>query len=289
MMRIPEPYRRYLNLIGIENPREGIAGLEEIVHNHLCRVPFENVSKLILFGKEDRGRPFTLSEFLDGIEHRDFGGTCHSSNPYLADLLNVLGYKAHLLGADMEDPNVHTCIRAKVDDAEYHIDVGYAGPFRKPMRLDQIPREIQHGCYTYRLDRNKEDGRYEVAIFSGKEQIHGYVVNGEPRTIDFFEPTIRESFETGNTFMSCLRITRFFDDYAVEVKDRTLINFRGSEATRRELASMEEMEHAVANNLKMPRCPVKEAIVVLEKVMGKPFFKLKSNWEGGKKNPKEIL
>jgi len=47
------------------------AALDEIVRRHLCRVPFENVSKLLLLGREGAGRVTTLAEFLDGIEHRD--------------------------------------------------------------------------------------------------------------------------------------------------------------------------------------------------------------------------
>src|ERR1035438_69834 len=52
------------------------AALDEIVRRHLCRVPFENVSKLLLLGREGAGRVTMLAEFLDGIEHRDLGGTC---------------------------------------------------------------------------------------------------------------------------------------------------------------------------------------------------------------------
>jgi len=128
MKHIPEPYERCLKLLGFKAPPEGIEGLKRIVHRHLCRVPFENVSKLLLYAKEGRGRPLTLTEFLNGIEHRDMGGTCHSSNPYLSDLLKFLGYKTLLLGSDMQESNVHTCIRVEEDGVPYPIDVGYAGP-----------------------------------------------------------------------------------------------------------------------------------------------------------------
>ena len=41
--------QRYLRLLGIRKPiAVDEAGLDEIVHRHLCRVPFENVSKLLL-------------------------------------------------------------------------------------------------------------------------------------------------------------------------------------------------------------------------------------------------
>ena len=91
-------YERYLKLIGIKTIPMGVDGLNKIVHNHLCHIPFENVSKLLLFDKEKGGRPITLSEFLDGIEFQDFGGTCYSSNPHLQELLSFLGYETYLLG-----------------------------------------------------------------------------------------------------------------------------------------------------------------------------------------------
>src|ERR1017187_3649094 len=85
--------QRYLRLLGIRTPIAGPAGwdeagLDEVVHRHLCRVPFENVSKLLLLGREGAGRVTTLTEFLDGIEHYDLGGTCHTNNPFLASLLD---------------------------------------------------------------------------------------------------------------------------------------------------------------------------------------------------------
>ena len=106
---------RYLRLLGIQGIPAGLAGLREIVARHLCRVPFENVSKLTLFGREGAGRVTTISEFLDGIENYDLGGTCYTNNPYLAELLQALGYDADLLGADMTKPDVHTVIRVRID------------------------------------------------------------------------------------------------------------------------------------------------------------------------------
>lgn len=70
---------RYLRLLGIQGTPEGIAGLREIVSKHLRRVPFENVSKLLLFGREGAGRVTTISKFLDGIENLDLGGTCYTN------------------------------------------------------------------------------------------------------------------------------------------------------------------------------------------------------------------
>ncbi len=149
-------YERYLKLIGIKTIPAGIDGLREIVRKHIYSVPFENVSKLILFDREKKGRPLSLSEFLDGIEFDDLGGTCHSNNPYLQELLTYLEFDTVLLGADMDEPNVHTCLRVTLDSHQYHIDVGYAAPFSNPMRLDSTPHIIRHGKYKYQFKNNKK-------------------------------------------------------------------------------------------------------------------------------------
>ena len=122
------------------------------------------------------------------------------------------------------------------------------------------------------------DGRYEVSILSGDERIHGYVVNETSRDLDFFLDTIRESYEPDSEFMTHFRIKRFFEENTVEVKDRTALYFRGSESHKTELRNTAELENVVFEDMQMPRCPVRKAIEVLERVTGKPFF------ENGKKN-----
>ncbi len=265
-------YERYLNLIGVKTIPAGIDGLCEIVHNHLCRVPFENVSKLLLHAKGEGGRPITLPEFLDGVEFQDLGGTCHSSNPYLHELLTHSGYKTHLLGANMDEPNVHTCLRAELDSRQYHIDVGYAAPFRAPFPLDKTPYRIKHGKYTYLFTKNESLDKYEIAIYLDGDRIHGYIINEDFRKFDFFHKTIKESYEIGTTFMSCIRITRFFKDRTVELKNKTLIHYKGDKSHSRELKDIGEVENAVKNDLMMPNCPVKKAIRILEQVTRKSFF-----------------
>ena len=272
MTKIGPLHRRYLRLLGIEGIPSGIEGLHEIVRRHLCCVPFENLSKLLLFGREGAGRITTLSEFLDGIEHDDLGGTCYSSNPFLAELLRALGYDADLLGADMNVPNLHTSVRVRLEGVEYHVDAGYAAPFYRPMRLDRLPLEIAHGNHRYLFDRSARDGAYEMTVFSNNERAHGYLVHGPPCLLEFFQPIILDSFQRGRKFMSSLRITRFFEDYTVELRNNTLIHFRGKEREDRRLTSYAELEAAVRDDFRMPRCPLREAVQVLERVTGSPLF-----------------
>jgi len=240
------------------------------VRRHLCRVPFENVSKLLLFDREGAGRPLTLSEFLDGIEHHDLGGTCYSSNPFLAELLRVLGYDADLLGADMSIANVHTSVRVHLDGGEYHVDAGNGAPFLEPMPLDRLPHVISIGRYRYDLETHHH-GHQMTASYAG-ELVHSYLVHGPPRTPEFFRPIVLDSFVPGRKFMTWLRITRCFEDRVIDLRNRTLTWSQGNKSRETILNNADELQSVVANDMAMPRCPVLKAVTILERLTGKPFF-----------------
>jgi arylamine N-acetyltransferase len=192
---LPDIYQRYLRILGFDDVPSGVDGLLAIVRAHLLRVPFENVSKLLLFAGEGRGRFFTLPEFLDGIEHEDLGGTCYGANPFLGELLRALGYDADLHGANMPPRmNVHTSLRVRIGSRAYHVDVGYGGPFREPIALDRLPFEMLEGENRYVFDREPQGEGYEMAVFSGAERVHGYIVHGPPRSLEFFAPAVQNSF-----------------------------------------------------------------------------------------------
>jgi arylamine N-acetyltransferase len=262
---------RYLRVLAIRRQPAGYEGLCEIVRQHLLRVPFENISKLLLFDKEGSGRPIGIGEFLDGIESGDLGGTCYSSNPFLAELLRALGYDAVLLGADMSQPDVHTSINVRLDGRTFHLDVGYAGPFAEPIPLDALPHSIRFGGLTYVFEHAR-DG-YGMTVYSGAEKRHGYVVHEPPRAASYFSPTIVRSFEPGRTFMRCLRITRFFDpSRAVEIRNRSVLHLSREGAVARQVNSIEELRQVVNEELLMPRCPVERAVGILERVNARPFF-----------------
>lgn len=271
-MSLPAQYQRYLRLLEIDGLPAGLEGLRTIVHQHLLRVPFENVSKLLLLGAEGAGRPTALPEFLDGIEHQDLGGTCYTNNPFLAELLLALGYDADLLGADMDNPNVHTCVRVRVDSVPYHVDVGYAAPFRHPMRLDQLPHQIIQDDTRYVLDRDGNGEAHSMTVFCREQKVHGYVVHEPPRRLDFFRPIILDSYVLGRTFTSSLRITRFFEDGVVELKDRQLTSYRSGIHSETVLHGFKALVPAVTDSLQMPRCPIEKAVRILERITGKPFF-----------------
>ncbi|MGZ4788106.1 MAG: arylamine N-acetyltransferase [Terriglobales bacterium] len=265
-------YERYLRLLGFREAPSGLDGLRQLVRAHVERVPFENVSKLLLFEKEQRGREIGLSEFLDTIEHQDLGGTCYSCNPFFSELLRQLGYDAALLGADMSRSNVHTSIRVHLDAREYHIDTGYGGPFLEPIPLDALPYEIRIGACRWNFDR-APDGRVCLRVFSGGKQVHGYLVNEPSRDRSFFRQVVEDSFNSGQTFMTVLRLVRIRSEQVSELMNCTFTTHRGNEGSERTLQNMDELRTVVREELGMARCPIERAVGVLTANTQQDFFK----------------
>ena len=263
---------RYLRLLGMDAAPSGLAGLWAIVRAHVTRVPFENVSKLLLYGREGRARAITLAEFLDGIEHRDLGGTCYSSNPFLVDLLRTVGYEADLLGADMSEPDVHTSIRVRLDGIDYHVDVGYGAPLYEPIRLDRLPYAVEWGRCRYVVEESNRLGEYVMSHYEDGRRKHGYVVHPPARDAGFFLPIIAASFEPARTFMRCLRIVRFFDGYSADLHDRVLTISRPGSSDQTRLDTRAQLRNAIDGVLGMPRCPIEEAVAIYESVNGVRLF-----------------
>jgi arylamine N-acetyltransferase len=264
---------RYLRLLGFAEMPTGLAGLHAIVAAHLERVPFENVSKLLLYAGEGAGRPITLREFLDGIEYRDMGGTCYSSNLFLFELLQALGYDATLLSADMGSPDVHSSICVRLNGVEYHVDVGYAAPFCYPIPLNQPPQTIAAGPARYDVRRvQSRPDSYEVAQFVDGTRRHGYVVHPPARKPEFFRSAILDSYRTDSTFMRCLRISRVVRGEVVDLRNRTLVVSRGESFTTTKLDSVADLRRVMDEVLLMPRCRFEGAIAVLEDLAGVSFF-----------------
>lgn len=266
-----EASSRYLRLLGFDHPPSDLEGLRQLVRRHIIRVPFENISKLLLIGREHTGRITTLAEFLDGLEQYDLGGTCYTANPFFAELLREIGYDADLLGCDMRSVNVHTAIRARVGGKEYHVDVGYGGPFYGPLPLAELPHEMRQGPYRYVLDRGG-DGRLAMDVFRGGERVHGYVVNEAPRGFDFFREIILDSFRPAATFMTRVRVVRYFENHSVELRNALVTCHEAGASREIRLSSMQELREVFDNELRMSRCPVERAVETLEQITGQGFF-----------------
>ena len=239
-----EIFKRYLAILGVEAASPSLEHLNRLVRAQLTRVPFENVSKLLL--KRTAGASYIppLKQHLDGIEHHQFGGTCYANNPHFCQLLRYLDYEVDLCGAEMSRPDVHIVNIVRLEGREYLVDVGYGAPFYEPMPRDlDHPLEIPWGINRYVLHPKDERGRSRMDQWREGDLVHGYTVHPVPRELDHFRTVIHDSYRSSATFMNVLVIERFFADRSQRVH-----NFTFSESTRQKTVTkdLKNVEKLVA-------------------------------------------
>lgn len=251
--------KKYLSLLEIEDSEPSFELLSRIVKAHLIKVPFENISKLLL--KQARmNRIPELAEFLQGIEKYNFGGTCYANNYCLYLLLKHLGFDVTLCGADMKNPDVHLISRVKIEGREYIVDGGYAAPFLIPLPIDlSTDYIITLGNEKYFVKPKDEKGRTRVEQhYNGKLQ-NWYIANSKPRKIEDFSKVIAESYADDAVFMNAVRITRFTENGALVLKNFLFAETNGAETTTLKL-TREELPDFIELKFQMPAELVRRAL-----------------------------
>jgi len=252
---------RYLRLLGVAARPPGPEALAEIVAAHVTCVPFENVSKLYYRAEPDMRLP-PIERYLDGIEHRHFGGTCYANNHHLVRLLAHLGYDVRLCGADMSAPDVHVVGIVRQAGRELLVDVGYGAPFLAPMPLDlTTDHEIVLGGDRYVLRPRDADGRSRLELHRDGRLRHGYVVNPTARHIGEFTEVIDRSFEPTAVFMNAVVIARFVPGRSLVLHNRALIASEGAAREIRRLDDATNLAEAIEEHFGIPKDIAARALV----------------------------
>ena len=205
-------FEKYLSLLGLEESPPNLDFLRSIIKSHLIKVPFENVSKLLLKKRGINCIP-VLREYLNGVEKFNFGGTCYANNFYLNLLLNFLGYDVKLCGADMKSPDVHLISIVTIDNREFIVDCGYAAPFFNPLpRYLSYDYTLTFGDENYIIKPKDSKGHTKVEQYLNGKLQHWYTVKPQARNIEEFQKVIEESYADNSTFMNALLIRRFTEN-----------------------------------------------------------------------------
>jgi arylamine N-acetyltransferase len=259
-------FELYLNILGVADARPDLGSLQRIVRAQLIRVPFENVSKLYLAHSRGlRGVP-DLALYLEGIEQHRFGGTCYSNNFHLASLLQFVGFDASYCGADMvSGPDVHAVIIVRLEGCEYLVDAGYGAPFYEPMPRDSDdPLVIQLGSNRYVLQPRDELGRSRMEHHREGVQVHGYLAKPNARDLPFFDEVVRDSYRPASSFMTRLRIARFFAHGSVELVRDQIVQASGDGFTVESIPNRAALINAVVEHFEMPRGIVRQVVGELD-------------------------
>lgn len=248
-------------LIGIEKTEPSLANLSRVVECFMCRVPFENISKIFYYRRNRKKQIPDFSTYLNGIERYHFGGTCYTNNCYLNGLLRYFGYDADLCGADMENPDVHLVNIVKIEEREFLVDSGYAAPFLKPLPRDLDEKYIvEFGPDRYVLNPQDSQGNSRVDLYRKGELAHGYTAKPIPRKIEYFKPAIEHSYSDEGVFLNSILMVRFYNNRSVAIRNLSVIESNGTDYNITKLKSKDELPETISNYFGIPEHISAEAI-----------------------------
>jgi len=193
-----------------------------------------------------------LTQYLNGIEQFNFGGTCYTNAFHLNELLKCLGFEARLC-ADMSKPDVHLVNVVQLEGREYLVDVGYAAPFLEPIPLD-LAHDYVVPCGTGRnvLAPKDEMGRSRMTLHSNGSPRHGYVVNPRPRNIDEFACVIADSFTPDATLMNAILLARFYPESSYVLHNMTYVESRGLTEKQSEIKTRDHLVTLIEERFGIP-------------------------------------
>lgn len=227
--------------------------LKELIHQHLTRIPFENISKIYYKLKYNLNYKPDFERYLEGIRQYNFGGTCYSNNCYFNQLLNYLGYNAMLCGADMSSPDVHIVNVVKIDKKEYLVDVGYGAPFFEPVSLNlNSAHFVCLGNLEYIFHPKDKSGYIELKMFQDGKLKHGYIVKPVKRSIEDFDYVIKDSFREAATFLNSILLVKFNKSSGTMINNFSLIELEEERTKKTILKNKSDLVEKISIHLGIP-------------------------------------
>ena len=255
----------YLAVLGVRRRRPGREALAELVAAQVTRVPFENVSKLLRRRRDLRDVP-DLDTYLDGIRRFNFGGTCYANAFHFCSLLCALGYDAGLCGAAMPSgEDVHVVATVALAGRDLLVDVGYGGPFLRPLPLDSRRAiAVRFGRDRFVLRPRDRDGRSRLDVYRDGTPIHGYRISPIRREAAHFRDAVQASFRDDATFMNAVMLVRYLragaSTRSVGIYNLQLVRATPRGCTVEALAGQQALVAAIDREFGIPADLAREAL-----------------------------
>ena len=254
-------FNAFLRLLGIQTKKVSLLALAEIIRAHLYRIPFENISKLYYFKRDQLDTIPSLEQYLSRIEKYGFGGTCYTNNYYLGCLLKWLGFKADFCAADMNRPDCHMVITVSINGVDYLVDTGYAAPFLKPVPLNlKSDYILQSGRDKYIFKPRDQAGRTQLHMYRNGKLRHGYLVKPRPQYLCNFAPAIRDSFRETATFTKSLLVTKYLTTGFAMLHNHTFTVSQGIRYQQKHIKNNDELVRIIDTRFQI-RGKMAEAII----------------------------
>jgi arylamine N-acetyltransferase len=256
--------RSYLDALGQPFAAPSLDALRALVFAQVTRVPFENLSKLLLRQRGVRGVP-DLETYVEGVRRFHLGGTCYPNAFHFHALLGALGYQAALCGAAMgSGDDVHAAIVVGIAGREMLVDVGYGAPFLEPLPRDSAADVVvELGRDRYVLKPRDGRGRSHLEMFRDGELRHGYLLDPAPRTVRHFDHVVEASFGAGATFMNAVVVIRHWGHRSVALHNLSLVRSSRDGWSEELLPDRGALVAAVESEFGIPAAITREAIAGL--------------------------
>lgn len=177
----------YLQRIGL--PPLAQPNMVELQRAHLYSIPFENLDIHLR-------RPISiqLDEVFRKLVHDRRGGFCYEQNVLFCWALQELGYKAHLVQAQVYakktetygPPFDHMAVWIETSEGPFLADVGYGNSPLAPIPIAD-GAEAEGTAGRYRLE-DMDDRQYRVSHQEKEGWMPDYIFDLRPRRIEAYEP-----------------------------------------------------------------------------------------------------
>ncbi len=174
---IKKEFRSYFEKLNIKPENLSLELVSNIQKQHLQNYSFNNLS--VLLGEDIS---LDISDIINKIVIKGFGGYCFEHNKLMHDVLKSLGFNVRLLvgrvinNQDIDAPRTHRITLLEWQDDHYLIDVGF-GPKnpQKPVKIEifndsnennQSYRITQDRHQDFRLEMLTQDGYYALYTFN---------------------------------------------------------------------------------------------------------------------------
>ncbi len=265
MSTLPPWASLYLDLLGLQPEPPSTSFLRRLLHAHLHRIPFENISKLHYYRRlPELGWKVPPPEaWVENVRTRNFGGTCFTINSTLHRVLTLLGYEARLLRVS---GGGHMSVGVKLDGKLYLVDPGLGAPVFEPIDLS-APAAVEHfgrGIRVYPMDG--EPGAYHLDHYLEGERKLAWTFSAMPEPFDQFAPNLDYSYSPTGYFMVFMSCSLYQQEPRRSLALRnSLFTVRHPDGSKTitELKSVDEMEEVLTAEFRLPGLPVREAVETL--------------------------
>lgn len=254
---------RYLERIAMDVHDPDLDYLGQLVRARLGSLAFENLSKMHYLNQFPHTGWYVpdLDTYAEDMHAMDFGGLCHSGNFTFQQLLGCLGFDSYNVSFGS-----HMGTVVRLDGNAYYVDVAVGSPTYAP--VDVTKDTLIETC-GYRIHFYPDPGDPAVLHMDlGHEsQMRRWTANTkEPVPFEAFADIIRASNRPKSLFTSMLCCQLWQPDQARVlsiVNHSFTVRHADGRTETRKMETSEEIESVLAEEYRLPRLPVREAIAVL--------------------------